>query len=206
MTVTLAMLVRDPQIDRLAALLEYVKPVVGQVVIVVDDRTSQRDRDFMASWGAELVPFTWCDDFSAARNAALTHVKGDWTLMLDPDELPTPSMMAFLAQVDASEWGDVPWYGTVYYAPRGYLFWRANYFAGVRGEFGEDQWHCRLFRSGLGAWYRPVHELVLLDGRPENQTRNTPLLPKAPRSAYLIHSKPEDRIAADDALYGRLAS
>jgi glycosyltransferase involved in cell wall biosynthesis len=178
--ITLAMLVKDPPIDRLALLLEYVKPVVSQVVIVVDDRTKDEDVRLMESWGAEIVPFAWVDDFSAARNTALPHVKGDWTLMLDPDELPSAAMMTFLAQVDASKWADVEWCGAIYPAPRGYLFWRTNYFDGVAGEFGEDQWHCRLFRSGLGEWYRPVHELVELEGRPEHHTRNTPCSPRHP--------------------------
>jgi hypothetical protein len=40
MTVTLAMLVLNPPLDRMAALIEYMRPVVSETVVVVDDRTS----------------------------------------------------------------------------------------------------------------------------------------------------------------------
>lgn len=36
--------------------------------------------------GARVVPWTWCDDFSAARNAALALTHCDWRLVLDADE------------------------------------------------------------------------------------------------------------------------
>lgn len=190
--ITLAMLVKDPPLDRMAALLEYVQPVVSQTVVVVDDRTSSRARDVMATWDVQLVSFTWCDDFAAARNAALPHVRGDWVLHLDPDELPSHAMLDFLRAVDASEWSDVEWYDHTYLAPRGYLFFTRNFFDGRRGDEWEEHWHCRLFRAGRGEWYKPVHELVLLDGRMEAGTRETPYLPKAPRSACLIHSRMND--------------
>ncbi len=36
--------------------------------------------------GARVVPWAWCDDFSAARNAALALTHCDWRLVLDADE------------------------------------------------------------------------------------------------------------------------
>ena len=206
MTVTAALLVKDPPIDRLAALVEYLRPVVSQFVIVVDDRTAVETADVMSGWsGVTLVPFTWIDDFSAGRNAALPHATGDWILHVDPDELPSAAMLAFIATVDASPQSDVLWHGVLYRAPRGYLFFTRNFFGGVRGEEWEEHWHCRLFRRDSGRWYRPVHELVAIDGQPEGDTRGTPLLPKAPVAACLIHAKPADR-TADDLLYAKLAT
>jgi hypothetical protein len=201
MSVSLAMLVLDPPLDRMAALLEYVRPVVGQVVVVVDDRTSTPIRDALVSLvidafpgepASVAVPFTWVDDFAAARNTALAHCTGDWILHLDPDELPSADMLAFIASVDRSEWGDVEWQGHVYRAPRGYLFFTRNFYDGRRGEEYEEHWHCRLFRRDRGFWYKPVHEQVALDAAAEDRTRETPLLPKAPRGAYLIHSRMND--------------
>ena len=190
--ITLAMLVKDPPLDRLVALLEYVKPLIGQTVAVVDDRTDPRAFLAMSGWGIELVPFTWVDDFSAARNAALPYAKGDWILHLDPDELPSADMMTFLSMVDRSPWSDVEWQGSTYPAPRGYLFFTRNFYDAKRGEEYEEHWHCRLFRTASGRWYKPVHEQVALDDLPESRTRGTSLLPKAPRGACLIHSRMND--------------
>lgn len=36
--------------------------------------------------GAQVAHFDWCDDFSAARNAALALTQADWRLVLDADE------------------------------------------------------------------------------------------------------------------------
>ena len=73
----------------------------------------------------------------------------------------------------------------------------------MQGPEWEEHWHCRLFRRSSGVWYKPVHEQVMLDGLPEPATRGTPLLPKAPKSAYLIHSRMEDR--ARDEQYASLS-
>jgi glycosyltransferase involved in cell wall biosynthesis len=205
--ISLAMLVLDPPLDRLAMLLDYVSPVVGQVVIVVDDRTAPEVCERIAGLGCQCADgsvtamFRWRNDFAAARNAALEYVHGDWILHLDPDELPSADMLAFLGMVDRSEWHDETWQGATYEAPRGYLFWTRGYVDGQRGSEVEADWHCRLFRASAGRWVKPVHEQVELEGRPESATRGTPWLPKAPRGAYLIHSKTSARQDADLALY-----
>lgn len=204
MTVSAALLVKDPPIDRLALLVEYLRPVVSQYVIVVDDRTAVEMVDTMSTWrGVTLVPFRWVDDFAEARNAALPHCAGDWVLHLDPDEMPTAAMLDFIRTIDAVPQHDVPWQGMTYVAPRGYLFFTQNYFDGRQAEEWEEHWHCRLFRKG-GFWYKPVHEQVALEGMPEDRTRNTPLLPKAPRGAFLIHSRMND--AAKDEQYTKIGA
>ena len=193
MSISLCMLVKDPPLDRLAALLDYVSPVVSQTVIVVDDRTKWTAHAVIGAMADEsvVVPYHWTDDFSAARNAGLEHATGDWILHLDPDELPSAQMLAFLSMADQSPWTDYGmWEGHAHYDPRGYLFWTRGYGSGVRDTHEQEQdWHCRLFRRTLGHWYKPVHELVSLKGMGEEMTRETALLPTAPRSAYLIHSK-----------------
>ena len=190
MTVSAAYLVKDPPLDRLALLVEYLRPVVSEFVIVVDDRTAAEAVGTMSAWrDVTLVPFRWVDDYAAARNAALPHITGDWTLILDPDELPSSAMLDFIRTVDASQWDDVTWQGQEYPAPRGWLFFTSNFIGGERGPEYEEHWHCRLFRSGRGRFYRALDELVALDGWPEDNTRATPLLPKAPKAALLIHSK-----------------
>jgi hypothetical protein len=205
MTVSAAFLVKDPPLDRMAALVEYLRPVVSEFVVTVDSRTQPEAVDTMQLWyGVQTVPFDWVDDFAAARNSAIRHCTGDWILHLDPDELPSAAMIDFIRMVDASSLGDVQWQGATYPAPRGYLFFTKNFYDGRQGDEWEEHWHCRLFRRTSGVWYKPVHEQVMLEGLPESRSRGTPLLPKAPRSACIIHSRMENR--AIDEQYARIAA
>jgi glycosyltransferase involved in cell wall biosynthesis/FMN phosphatase YigB (HAD superfamily) len=55
-------------------------------IVVVDTGSTDRTAAIAKEHGAEVYSFAWCDDFSAARNAALEHVTGDWVLVLDADE------------------------------------------------------------------------------------------------------------------------
>jgi len=59
---------------------------LAQQIVVVDTGSTDRTVEIAKSFGAEIYSFAWCDDFSAARNAALEHATGDWVLMLDADE------------------------------------------------------------------------------------------------------------------------
>lgn len=71
--------------------LASVKGLADQI-IVVDTGSTDRTIEIAREHGAEVNAFTWCDDFSAARNAALEHATGDWVLVLDADEeLPAAS-------------------------------------------------------------------------------------------------------------------
>jgi glycosyltransferase involved in cell wall biosynthesis len=65
--------------------LRSVRALASQIV-VVDTGSTDRTVDIAREFGAEVHSFSWCDDFSAARNAALEHATGDWILILDADE------------------------------------------------------------------------------------------------------------------------
>ena len=207
MTVSATLLVRDPPLDRLRALVEYLRPVVSEFAFAVDDRTRPAARDEIAGWpGCVVADYRWRDDFADARNASLALCTGDWALCVDPDELPSAAMLEFVRTVDASPWLDASWQGSMYPAPRGYLFFTRNYEDGAQGPEWEEHWHCRLFRTRSARWYRPVHELVSLDGMDESSLRGTSLLPKAPRAAVLLHSKLSDAAPASTDLYVRIGA
>lgn len=72
-------------------------------IVVLDTGSTDRTVEIAKKHGAEVHRFTWCDDFSAARNAALEHVTGDWVLCLDADEELVPdSIPRILDAVTAS--------------------------------------------------------------------------------------------------------
>lgn len=207
MTVSATFLVKDPPLDRLRTLVEKVRCVASEFCFAVDDRTSPAVRDAVASWpGCRVADYHWRDDFADGRNASLALCTGDWALCLDPDEDPSADMLAFIGIVDRSPWADAVWQGSRYPAPRGYLFFTRNYEDGVQGPEWEEHWHCRLFRTKSARWYRPVHELVSLDGMDEGSLRGTSLLPKAPRGAVLLHSKMSDAAPASTDLYVRIGA
>lgn len=202
MTVSAALLVKDPPLDRLAALVDYLRPACSDVAIVVDDRTRPETVATLATWrDVTLVPFRWVDDFAAARNAALPHCRGDWTLVVDPDELPSAAMLDYVHAIDTRTPVEVGRPGAA-----AFLFWTVTYVDGRATEPVDADWHIRLFRTDRGRFYRPVHELVALDGLPEHETRGTPLCPKAPRNAYLIHSTTSRAQAVAAPLYDAIGA
>ncbi|MBI5820923.1 MAG: glycosyltransferase [Verrucomicrobia bacterium] len=73
----------------LAQCLASVRDLAYQIV-VVDTGSTDRTAEIAREHGAEVHSFAWCDDFSAARNAAHEHVTGDWVLILDADEVLAP--------------------------------------------------------------------------------------------------------------------
>ena len=65
--------------------LESVRGVVDEIVVVdtgsTDDTVAVAER-----LGARVFQHAWTDDFAAARNAAVSHARGEWILVLDADE------------------------------------------------------------------------------------------------------------------------
>jgi tetratricopeptide (TPR) repeat protein len=83
-SISLCMIVRNES-AMLGACLNGIKPLVDEIILVdtgSDDRTADIGRIF----GAQVHAFTWCDDFSAARNFGLSKATGRWVLVLDADE------------------------------------------------------------------------------------------------------------------------
>ncbi len=68
-------------------------------LIVVDTGSRDRTREVARQAGARVFDFDWCNDFSAARNAAVSQATGDWVLMLDADERITSDGVRRLREV-----------------------------------------------------------------------------------------------------------
>lgn len=59
-------------------------------IVVVDTGSTDNTIPIAESFGAKIGNFEWCNDFSAARNAALELASTDWILWIDADEELTP--------------------------------------------------------------------------------------------------------------------
>ncbi|MBI4266122.1 MAG: tetratricopeptide repeat protein [Acidobacteria bacterium] len=83
-TLSLCMIVRNEE-AHLSRCLDSVRDLVDDIV-VVDTGSTDRTAAIAREHGAHVYSFTWCDDFSQARNYSLEQATGDWILVLDADE------------------------------------------------------------------------------------------------------------------------
>src|SRR5437870_1077209 len=79
-----AMIARDAE-HRIAASLDSVREIADEI-IVADTGSIDRTRHVALARATHVVTIPWIDDFSAARNACLDRVKGEWVLWLDAGE------------------------------------------------------------------------------------------------------------------------
>ncbi|ALK98507.1 hypothetical protein AB595_06210 [Massilia sp. WF1] len=80
----LVMIVRD-EAAKLGRCLASARGIVDEIV-VLDTGSSDATVEIARSHGAQVHDFAWCDDFAAARNAALGLASSAWNLVLDADE------------------------------------------------------------------------------------------------------------------------
>ena len=98
---SVAIIARDDA-DALQRTIQSVKDLADEI-IVLDTGSVDASRGQTRQLGATVVGFSWCDDFSAARNACLPHVNRSWVLWLDADETLDPSEVAKFREFLASE-------------------------------------------------------------------------------------------------------
>lgn len=82
--ISLVMIVKNEE----ATLERCLKSVVDIVdeIIIVDTGSEDQTKEIAKLFGAKLFDFKWTNDFSAARNFALSKASGQWRLILDADE------------------------------------------------------------------------------------------------------------------------
>jgi glycosyltransferase involved in cell wall biosynthesis len=83
-----ALIVRD-EAEFLGDCLRSLRAVADEV-IVVDTGSIDGTPAIAAAHGAVVRHYRWCDDFAAARNAALAAARGEWILYIDADERLQP--------------------------------------------------------------------------------------------------------------------
>lgn len=101
-TVSLCMIVKN-EVKNIKGALSSVRPLV-QEMIVVDTGSTDGTREAAKEFTDQVYEYTWDDDFSAARNFAISKAKGKWILFLDGDELvPTETLKHFHQLIQSPE-------------------------------------------------------------------------------------------------------
>jgi len=87
-TLSLCMVIRDEEKTIERAILSA-KPMANEI-IVVDTGSTDQSPAIAEKLGAKVYHYDWCDNFSAARNFAISKATCDYIMMLDGDEYISP--------------------------------------------------------------------------------------------------------------------
>ncbi len=101
MTLSFCAIVKNEE-KNLPHCLDSVKSIADEFIIL-DTGSADKTPEIARNFGANVYSFEWCDDFAAARNAALKYVTGEWVLVLDADERLVPEIIPILKQAIAVE-------------------------------------------------------------------------------------------------------
>ena len=84
-SISLCMIVRDEE-HLLGDCLHFAAQLADEMLIV-DTGSLDQTIAVAERAGAKVATYQWCDDFSAARNFAISQATGHFVMVLDADEL-----------------------------------------------------------------------------------------------------------------------
>lgn len=116
LTISLLSSNRKDTIRKCLDSLNTLRERVESELIIVDTGNNEEMKKIHEEYTDLIIPFTWCNDFSKARNVGLNAAKGEWFLYLDDDEW-------FIDTEDIEEFflsGEYREYGLAYYIQRNY--------------------------------------------------------------------------------------
>lgn len=152
MGVSATLIARDEG-HRIARCLEAIR-WVDEIVLVLDDRTSDDTAEVARRYGARVLMRRFTG-FSDQRQWADQQATGDWILSLDCDEVVSDRLREEIRAELAAPRFDA------YRVPHlDYMFGRW-----IRHGGWFPQYHTRLYRRGAASWQRDIHERVDIEGR-----------------------------------------
>ena len=147
---TISMLVcgRDTTIRCLDSLVPILEGMDAELILV-DTGCPENLREQLTHYTDQIIPFTWCDDFSAARNVGMKAAHGEWFLYIDDDEwFENPEVL-----IRFFESGEYRKYGCVNYIQR-------NYYDADFIHY-DDFWASRMIRLDADTcFHSKIHEYM----------------------------------------------
>lgn len=132
--------------------LESLKPFLEELpceLILVDTGCNEDQLAIAKEYTEIIIPFTWCNDFSAARNTGLKKAKGEWFMYLDDDEwFEDPSEIISFFQS-----GEYKKFNGAYYKVRNHVDYSGNNYV--------DHFVTRMVKMEQGTWFKgKIHEVL----------------------------------------------
>jgi glycosyltransferase involved in cell wall biosynthesis len=159
---SVAIIAKDEQ-RHIGAALESIAGMAGEVLVLIDSRSSDRTADISREYGARVLVEPW-RGFSAQRNRALDLCEADWVLFLDADERVTAELRNEILQIANCKLQIEDPLSPIagYWIPRYNQFFGKTLCGG--GWYPDHQ--LRLLRRGSARYdeSRLVHEFAQLDG------------------------------------------
>ncbi len=115
--VTIGMLVSN-RIEYIRKCMDSIKPILDNVpseLICIDTVGEEKSDGSLAvvkEYTDKVYHFDWCDDFSAARNAAMDRARGEWFMYLDDDEYfdDVSEFISFFNSEECHKYGNAFYY------------------------------------------------------------------------------------------------
>jgi glycosyltransferase involved in cell wall biosynthesis len=76
--------------------LDSVKELATEIIVCLDDRTTDCTKEEAEKRGAKAIPYHWEDSFSKARNNAYAQAKYKWVMWMDADDVLPEGMAKFV--------------------------------------------------------------------------------------------------------------
>lgn len=151
-TISLCMIVKNEE-KILARCLDSVAPLMDEIIIV-DTGSTDRTKEIAANYTDKIFDFTWCDDFSAARNFSFSKATMEYIYAPDADEYIDPVNREQFAQLKELLLPEIEIVQMHYLTDS-----LNNTVQNARNELRP-----KLFRRLRSfAWIDPIHETVRLD-------------------------------------------
>ena len=173
--------------DTLWRSLDSLAPIADRLpceLIIVDTGCGEAVRKRLREYTERIVPFTWCDDFSAARNAGLSVAHGEWFMFLDDDEWFTDvdAIVSFFA---TGEYRD---YINAAYIQRNYH--------NMEGTEYLDAWVGRMINMSIRPVFRDrIHEYMVAGDDVPEHNKGLKLLHSVVEHYGYVHTSKDDEKA-----------
>lgn len=132
--------------------LDSLKPIMEQIfceLIIVDTGCDVETHEKMKEYTDKIIKFTWCNNFSKARNEGLKKAKGEWFMFIDDDEWfsDVTELIYFFKS------GEYKKFGSANYIQRNYK--------DEQGTIYTDSWVSRLIRLDEDTHFEStIHEYL----------------------------------------------